>query len=342
MVAGRLADIDDLNRRARTLLRDEGYLDADQVVLAGRAFAEGDDVLALHNDYRVGVLNGTRGLIQQIDAERRAMTVTTDDRERLTIPFAYAAAGHLTHGYATTIHKAQGLTVDRCYVLADDAATLEHAYTALSRGRHHNELFVVHDDHRHDERHGPEIEPDSIDRLRRAIGRTVSQHMAIDQTDQPTSRLETLRQERDQLQRHLGDGPPDPGRDHRRLSEERRREQAARDGACGRRDQARRELDRLGPIGRLTRRAARTEVEHRLARFELDIERHEVKLAGLDRRLNELAPAMLTRHDWERAHRPELDRLSTLERHIELEHGFQRVAQRERQRGLEPGHGIEL
>ena len=74
----------------------------------------------------------------------------------------------------------------------------------------------------------------------------------------------------------------------------------------------------------------------------LDIERHEVKLAGLDRQLDESAPAMLARHDWERAHRPELDRLSMLDRHIELEHGFERVAQRELHRTIERGHGIEL
>ena len=343
MIAGRLAEVDDLNRRARTRLRDNGYLDPDQVILAGRAFAEGDEVLALRNDYRSGILNGTRGLVAQLDVEHRSFTVITDDNERLMIPFSYADGGHLTHGYATTIHKAQGLTVDRCFVLADDAATREHAYTALSRGRRHNELFVVHDDQRRDERHGPEVEPDSLTRLRAAIGRTVGQRMAMDEADPPASRLRALRRERDHLRCQLGDGPPDPGREHRRLWEERQREQTARDGARGRRDHTSRELDRLGPIGRVTHRAARSQIEERLARFEHDIERHEVKLADLDRQLDELAPAMLTRHDWEQAHRPELDRLSTLDRHIELERGFRRVAQRELQRRtLEHGHGIEL
>ena len=60
MVAARLADVDDLNRRARHMLRDEDYLGDDQVVLGGRPFAEGDKVLALRNDYRLGMLNGTR------------------------------------------------------------------------------------------------------------------------------------------------------------------------------------------------------------------------------------------------------------------------------------------
>lgn len=52
-------------------------------------------------------------MIDHIDPKRRQITVLTDDGRRVQIPFAYAAGGYLTHGYATTIHKAQGATVDR-------------------------------------------------------------------------------------------------------------------------------------------------------------------------------------------------------------------------------------
>ncbi len=60
MVAARLSDVDDLNRRARHVLRDESHIGDDRVRLGGRPFAEGDTVLALRNDYRLGILNGTR------------------------------------------------------------------------------------------------------------------------------------------------------------------------------------------------------------------------------------------------------------------------------------------
>src|SRR5690606_31442810 len=123
MVAPRLADVDDLNRRARQALRAEGYLGADQIVLAGRGYTEGDDVLALRNDYRLDVLNGTRAVVERIDTKQQQMRLGTYDGRRLVVPFAYAEAGHLTYGYATTIHKAQGATVDRCLVLLDDTTS---------------------------------------------------------------------------------------------------------------------------------------------------------------------------------------------------------------------------
>ena len=42
-----------------------------------------------------------------------------------------------------TIHKAQGLTCDRAFVLGDELLHREAAYTALSRGRHENKLYTV-------------------------------------------------------------------------------------------------------------------------------------------------------------------------------------------------------
>jgi conjugative relaxase-like TrwC/TraI family protein len=198
MVAPRLADVDDLNRRARTMLRDEGYLGDDRVVLAGRAFTEGDEILALRNDYRVGLLNGTRGVIEEINVARRTLTVRGDDGQQLAVPFDYAEAGHLTHGYATTIHKAQGTTVDRCLVLLDETGTREHVYTALSRGRHGNDVFIAQRDRRVEESHAAELEVDALDALRSVMGRSAAQRLALDQVE-PTSTPLTTAQRLERL-----------------------------------------------------------------------------------------------------------------------------------------------
>lgn len=47
---------------------------------------------------------------------------------------AWLAGGALAHGYATTIHKAQGLTVDTTLIYGLGPLTREHGYVALSRG----------------------------------------------------------------------------------------------------------------------------------------------------------------------------------------------------------------
>src|SRR3546814_17428193 len=112
------------------------------------------------------------------------MTRAATTGERLTVPFAYAEAGHLTHGYATTVHKAQGATVDRCFVLVDETMTREHAYTALSRGRHGNELFIVAHDQRVEERHANQVAFDPPDAVRRVIGGGGATRMAA-RPDQP-------------------------------------------------------------------------------------------------------------------------------------------------------------
>ena len=40
--------------------------------------------------------------------------------------------------YALTVHKAQGVTVDRAVLIADEATTAETLYVGMTRGRHHN------------------------------------------------------------------------------------------------------------------------------------------------------------------------------------------------------------
>ena len=180
MVASHLRAVDDLNVRARTALRASGLLGPDQVTLGKLIYTTGGEVLALRNEYDLAILNGTRGVIDHIDPKRRRIAVLTDDGRRVRIPYEYAAAGCLTHGYATTIHKAQGATVDRCFILADETTSREHAYTALSRGRRGNDLYLSTEDRREEKGHAPKINPDQLDRLRHSLGRSIRQHLATD------------------------------------------------------------------------------------------------------------------------------------------------------------------
>jgi conjugative relaxase-like TrwC/TraI family protein len=141
MLAARRADVDHLNQHARTELVDAGVVQAGGLTVNGREFAIGDHVMALNNRRRLGLANGDRGRVTAIDGEE--LVVRLDRGPDVTLPASYLRAGHLTYAYATTIHKAQGMTCDQTFVLANHALFREAGYTALSRGRRENRLYVV-------------------------------------------------------------------------------------------------------------------------------------------------------------------------------------------------------
>ena len=62
----------------------------------------------------------------------------------MTLPAAYVRE-HVDPGYATTAHRAQGITVDTAHILTTPAMAREALYVAMTRGRHANHLYVPTD-----------------------------------------------------------------------------------------------------------------------------------------------------------------------------------------------------
>ncbi len=142
MLARRRVDVADLNARARDELKTSGYLDAStETSVAGLRLCEGEWVLARRNNRRHGVTNGDLGVVAEIRND--AVVVRLDRGPTVTIPADYIADGHLDHGYALTVHKAQGATCDRAFVLGDETLHQELGYTAMSRGKNRNQLYVM-------------------------------------------------------------------------------------------------------------------------------------------------------------------------------------------------------
>ncbi len=169
ILALRRSDVDELNFRVRRLLHRNGQL-GDRVIATHDAdFCVGDRVLALRNDRRIGVMNGTQGTIAGM--QEGNLLVDTHDGRRLEIPARYAAEGHLTHGYAMTAHKAQGMTCDVSLVLGDDSLYAEAGYTSITRGRFRNHVYVVAG-------HDPD---DPVAEVRRALDRSAAKQTAIEQ-----------------------------------------------------------------------------------------------------------------------------------------------------------------
>ncbi len=78
------------------------------------------------------------------------MTVRTDDGR--SIAFDLKDYDRIDHGYAATIHKAQGMTVDRTHVLATSGMDAHGSYVALSRHRDSMDLHYGRDDFASQER----------------------------------------------------------------------------------------------------------------------------------------------------------------------------------------------
>ena len=134
-----------LNQAARERMRAAGDLGDDvqlTVERGARHFARGDRVMFLQNERGLGVKNGTLGSIEQVNGQ--SMTVQTDDGR--SVRFDLKGYDRIDHGYAATIHKAQGMTVDRTHVLAAPGMDAHGSYVALSRHRDSVDLHYGRDD----------------------------------------------------------------------------------------------------------------------------------------------------------------------------------------------------
>ena len=186
MMASRNSDVDDLNRRAHQLMADHGHLHGEPLHLDGRPFQIGDRVVCLRNDRRLDVRNGTLGDVTHIDHQQRTLTIDTPDGTR-RLPAEYHDDGHVRHGYAVTIHNAQGTTCDHALLLGSDELYRESGYVGLSRGRESNRIYAVStapDPGAHIPKHlRKDREP--LDVLTSALGQSRAQKLGIDHDVEP-------------------------------------------------------------------------------------------------------------------------------------------------------------
>lgn len=139
MLAASRRDVATLNELGRDELRRSGRLGPDLLEVDGKGFAAGDKVICLRNDRRLDVLNGTIGTIER--RRGKSLVVETTDGPR-ALPAEYLEAGHLGHAYAMTVHKSQGMTVERAFVLSSESLSQELGYVAMSRATQSTDLFV--------------------------------------------------------------------------------------------------------------------------------------------------------------------------------------------------------
>ncbi|PNQ03172.1 Ti-type conjugative transfer relaxase TraA [Sphingobium sp. SA916] len=144
-------EVRELNEAARDRMRAAGELGDDVQVKTERgprAFASGDRIMFLRNERGLEVKNGTLGTVEQVN--QQGVTVRTDDGR--SVSFDTKDYAHVDHGYAATIHKAQGMSVDRSHMLATPSMDRHGAYVGMTRHREGMALHYGRDDFKYDTR----------------------------------------------------------------------------------------------------------------------------------------------------------------------------------------------
>lgn len=143
-------DVFALNALAREALKAEGRLAGEARFMTARGerqFAAGDRVLFLENDRQLGVKNG---MLASVVAVANGLLRVRLDQDGVgdgrVVEIAEAAYRNIDHGYAATVHKSQGATLDRVHVLATPGMDRHLAYVAMTRHRHSAVLHAAHAD----------------------------------------------------------------------------------------------------------------------------------------------------------------------------------------------------
>ncbi|MGZ6975557.1 MAG: MobF family relaxase [Acidimicrobiia bacterium] len=149
MIAGPNSTRRALNERARAVLKANGELVGASLVVSGREFMVGDDVVARRNDRTLGgtrsgfVRNGSPGRVTRLDLDAGEITVEFEREGTVRLPGRYLAAGHLDHGYARTTYGVQGATHDVGRYHPTDMSGFEEGYVAITRARRETRVYVV-------------------------------------------------------------------------------------------------------------------------------------------------------------------------------------------------------
>jgi len=105
-----------------------------------RAFAAGDRIIFLENNRDLAVKNGMLGTVERVEKGR--IVARLDGRDGDSVSILTDSYQAIDHGYATTIHKNQGATVDRAFVLASGTMDRHLTYVAMTRHRDSVQLYA--------------------------------------------------------------------------------------------------------------------------------------------------------------------------------------------------------
>jgi len=101
-------------------------------------------LLFTRNDQNLGVRNGMLATVEKISKKQIIVQLDNENNEntkRVTLfPSQFP---HIDHGYAVTIHRSQGSTVVRSFVLSSKTLDENLAYVALTRHKQKASFYTA-------------------------------------------------------------------------------------------------------------------------------------------------------------------------------------------------------
>jgi len=320
--AHRRAQVDQLNGVCQRLRAEHGQLGAERLVVGDRVVAVGDlVVLGANAKDRLGVVNGTTGVIVGLDVQGRAMTVRTldDDPPRavrlprwyLDAPVRPGQSRRVDLAYARTDMRSQGRTERRALLALDGVEDMQGGYVQLTRSTDRTDLYLTVGPEQlgpDEERPHPAREaraPEEL--LARVLTRDGSKTLATDTPDVVDVRrwsTRELRAERDRLARLRAECPPDRSRELRLAAQRTTEAEQARQQALRDREAAAGEVGALQ--GRLLRRRDLQGARDRLALADHAVQTTTGQADQATERLGVLRRGQQRHLGWMEAHDEEL------------------------------------
>lgn len=182
MIASTNETVTRLNDLAQAHAIEHGQVstDAGAVALHNSSRAHLGDTIVTRKNARRLIVNSGQDFVKNGDLWRvtdlhddgRITAQHTGHGGKVTLPAGYVQDS-VELGYAATIHRAQGSTVDTAHALVDASTDRAGAYVALTRGRENNQLYVALAD--------GEKRDDVLDRVTGAYERDLTVHESVDQ-----------------------------------------------------------------------------------------------------------------------------------------------------------------
>jgi ATP-dependent exoDNAse (exonuclease V) alpha subunit len=146
MFAWRRANVAELNRLARQRWAADGHLSGPELpVPDGRVYAAGDRVVTLAPARGGRLVTSQSGVVVAVDGAAATLELRMDDGQQVRLASAEAGGDRLDYGYARTVHRSQGDTVDVGHRYFDGGGR-ELAYVSMSRARQEAFVYAVADD----------------------------------------------------------------------------------------------------------------------------------------------------------------------------------------------------